>query len=675
MLTREPAPSSSTSRRQSLPLPANDTPRRGPGRPRKSGSVKPATAATNGHVAGEEIPERPPSAQLSSRSAGNDKGKGRDKDSSSLTHASSRVASPSSAANLHAQESRVSRTGRKSGADTPPSSRAQRQQKTLDDYVMTAADDPAPSSQNPRATEAAYPSPPVSDERQELAMSLKRTSSGARSGRESASNDTKIPDIADEARSLIAATKTKAEREDRSERKRRDREEGGNLRELEGATARSSRGEPIPDGQERRERPDRRVDRHETLDSRHQEHETQGPGQLWSGEIHGHELRGSAAGSGPTRDRRDADRERRRDSRSSRRRDSVSGYDEVTRFDSRLDPRVDPRMDPRMERDARDRHLPDPRVNGHFIHSQPPPGVPFPPSYNYGQSHQPGSSQYGYQPGFYPPPIAPAPPPHVLPPHSGNPNYSYGPSLASPRERHGGLGYDISPRVPQDEWAYRSGPSGYPPPSRGPTAPAAPPPHLASSSRRMSVQSVTQLSPINPIPHQHLPPIHTSPSTHPAPLRANFERDERHASRGSSRGGTRGSRRGDREYQDRESREHYATVADDSHVSRNDQAGEERRRERQYQLEREREPAQPQYTSVVPTPFPTGPHYHAPDPRPPKLDPRHPAIVLAPLGNQLPLPTSKAELPFAKDHARGYEGLDPNLEDNARGFVENVKVS
>jgi hypothetical protein len=80
------------------------------------------------------------------------------------------------------------------------------------------------------------------------------------------------------------------------------------------------------------------------------------------------------------------------------------------------------------------------------------------------------------------------------------------------------------------------------------------------------------------------------------------------------------------------------------------------------------------YTNVVPTPFPTGPAYRAPDPRPPRLDPRHPSVILAPPGTATPLPLNKSDLPYAKDHARGFAGLDPSLEDNARGFVENVKV-
>lgn len=124
----------------------------------------------------------------------------------------------------------------------------------------------------------------------------------------------------------------------------------------------------------------------------------------------------------------------------------------------------------------------------------------------------------------------------------------------------------------------------------------------------------------------------------------------------------------------RSSRERQDGITEDRTRSRDREEPVVSERDRERQLERERE-AQQLYTNVVPTPFPTGPPYRPPEPRPPKLEGRQPAIILAPPGNALPLPTTKSDIPYAKAHARGFEGLEPNLEENARGFVENVKVS
>ncbi|KLT38778.1 hypothetical protein CC85DRAFT_331331 [Cutaneotrichosporon oleaginosum] len=79
------------------------------------------------------------------------------------------------------------------------------------------------------------------------------------------------------------------------------------------------------------------------------------------------------------------------------------------------------------------------------------------------------------------------------------------------------------------------------------------------------------------------------------------------------------------------------------------------------------------YTNVVPIPFPTGPQYRPPEPRPLRLDPRYPSVALAPPGTAPPVPSNKTDQIFAKEHANGFEGLDPSLQDNARGFVENVR--
>lgn len=80
------------------------------------------------------------------------------------------------------------------------------------------------------------------------------------------------------------------------------------------------------------------------------------------------------------------------------------------------------------------------------------------------------------------------------------------------------------------------------------------------------------------------------------------------------------------------------------------------------------------YTDVRPVPFPTGTPYRAPEPRMPHIGTDTPTIVLAG-PNHPQLPTKRNELQYAKAHADGFEGLDPNLEENARGFVENVKVN
>jgi hypothetical protein len=72
-------------------------------------------------------------------------------------------------------------------------------------------------------------------------------------------------------------------------------------------------------------------------------------------------------------------------------------------------------------------------------------------------------------------------------------------------------------------------------------------------------------------------------------------------------------------------------------------------------------------------PFPTGPAYRAPEPRPPHLDPQSAAIVLAPPANQHASPPKRNDLTFHRAYMSGLEGLDPHLEENARGFVENVK--
>ncbi|WOO78829.1 uncharacterized protein LOC62_02G002369 [Vanrija pseudolonga] len=80
------------------------------------------------------------------------------------------------------------------------------------------------------------------------------------------------------------------------------------------------------------------------------------------------------------------------------------------------------------------------------------------------------------------------------------------------------------------------------------------------------------------------------------------------------------------------------------------------------------------YVDVVPVPFPTGPPYVAPEPRAPsRLSDSAPQVILAPRGNEPPMPTSRADIPWARLHANGFEGLDPSLDENARGFVENVK--
>lgn len=65
----------------------------------------------------------------------------------------------------------------------------------------------------------------------------------------------------------------------------------------------------------------------------------------------------------------------------------------------------------------------------------------------------------------------------------------------------------------------------------------------------------------------------------------------------------------------------------------------------------------------------------APEPQLPDLAFDYPAIVLAPKGGEYDLPADAGEAKYARLHREGYDGLDAKLEDNAAGFLENVKVS
>lgn len=85
--------------------------------------------------------------------------------------------------------------------------------------------------------------------------------------------------------------------------------------------------------------------------------------------------------------------------------------------------------------------------------------------------------------------------------------------------------------------------------------------------------------------------------------------------------------------------------------------------------------SQPQPSPLVDSiRYPESP-YAAPEPQLPDLAFDYPAIVLAPKGGEYDLPADATEANYARLHREGYDGLDAKLEDNAAGFLENVKVS
>lgn len=85
--------------------------------------------------------------------------------------------------------------------------------------------------------------------------------------------------------------------------------------------------------------------------------------------------------------------------------------------------------------------------------------------------------------------------------------------------------------------------------------------------------------------------------------------------------------------------------------------------------------SQPQPSPLVDSVrYPESP-YVAPEPQLPDLAFDYPAIVLAPKGGEYDLPADLTEANYARLHREGFDGLDAKLEDNAAGFLENVKVS
>lgn len=654
----------SSSRRVQQP-PKPDAPRRRPGRPRKSELSKPIIIDSSDEEDEKQAgrPGEPMDLDLDSGTA-----------NTRLLPAARHHATSGSANGSHARETTIASTGCKSGV--AQSSRPQ--QRTLPDFV-TPREAPTHSSKAQHADlKSAQGASPPREEAHEPQMrpTRKRESPAVGPCHEpppTAPRKLLQSSVADEARAIIAASKAKAQSdarevrdaEERSAETYRDRPENA----MPEPVMRYRRESRTPDVQEKQEEPGR-CDRQESINIRHQERERElrpGHGQLRSREIQSHELRGSLGSNPRGLNDRDRDRDRDHDHDHDHDHDRERQYHNdgdlggsMARYDG------SPRFDPRVDRDARDRLVPDPRANGHYTNAPPQAGPSVypqgPPFYGHRQQHGPPPGQYGYQPGFYPAPPLPQAPPHHLPlRHTG---YPYGgSSMTSPRDQPRPLYDGFSPHGRQEEWYGHNGhPPVYPTPLRGSTSSVAPP----QPSRR--TQPAASRSPGIQSPRPHLPPMRASPSDHSTPLQREHGSDARIDGPVDRRDPRAVGGPG---YAERDFHERREMVLHERARQR-DHGSVDRRLERQLQ-ERQRDGEPLSYTNVVPAPFPTGPLYRAPEPHPPRMDPRYPSLVLAPPGTAVPLPTNRTDLSYAKDHARGLEGLDPSLEDNARGFVENVK--
>lgn len=222
---------------------------------------------------------------------------------------------------------------------------------------------------------------------------------------------------------------------------------------------------------------------------------------------------------------------------------------------------------------------------------------------------------YGYYAGYYPPYPGPMPPHHLHPSHQF-PMYPP-PHHVPDGSRHAPYPPDGRPRPAESEWAQSSRRAPHEPRERIGLRPIAPmPPHPLQKPTPPAAAPARQPGPTAPSGARpiapRLPP--ETATAHPAPP---------------------------------VTRRHPAPWT-------GDRVG---------------------YTDVVPVPFPAGQMYQGPpDPHPPSLHPDFPALILAPRGNDPPRPSNPNDIALSKAYADGYDGLDPSLEENARGFVENVKV-
>ncbi|CAK9786045.1 unnamed protein product [Cutaneotrichosporon oleaginosum] len=553
-----------------------------------------------------------------------------------------RPATSGSTNTSHAREGKAPRAGRKSG----PASTSKALQRTLHDFATMRDDRSAPSKILPPESR------PVADKKlTALETSEVQTlppSKGAHmrpvpDRDPSSPPQRRLPSIADEAKAIIAASKARNDREAKEQSAREAEKQPQptprertpeETREQESAIRSIPRESPPPlhDFQDIQERAEAR-DRPASFDPRHQERAREippGHGLHRRRESQKHERRTSFGPSPSEFDDNSREHERDRSYHADGRRNSLPHYEESVSSDLRTG-----------LPDTRERQ-PDPRVNGIYM-PHGPSGFPRVQQY-YAPPQLAPPGHYGYQPGFYPaPPVRHGrPPPHLSLQH---PVYVYGPPMTSPRDHTRAL-YDSSAQ----EWYGHNGPPpGYAVTRRGPTAPAAPPP---LESRRPPSQGGAPRSPNDHSSHSQLHPIRASPADYSVVQLGGPIRELAPDMRGDSRVADPRSATGEH------GRERREVMAEVQHA-------------RQYPERRDCDSMS--YTNVVPIPFPTGPQYRPPEPRPLRLDPRYPSVALAPPGTAPPVPSNKTDQIFAKEHANGFEGLDPSLQDNARGFVENVR--